>query len=187
MKKKMPLKDPLVALQFALYFNSFYVNTIDFYKEKTSSLLGLLCVTIIHVMGLYSLYCSGSVDTSPKSAADEKSGCRICKAEVAVRDHHCVYIGQCVGINNYRHFFSYLFYSYLTATTDIYQTYLLFINETLTWGGMYDVYSFWFKIRLLVFVLSAIWFTFFTGQLLAYQLYMILNGITAREHKKQTK
>lgn len=34
---------------------------------------------------------------------------------------------------------------------------------------------------------SGLWFAVFTGQLLAYQVYMILNGITAREHKKQSE
>lgn len=140
-------------------------------------------------MGVYSLYCSGSVNTAPAndSQKTDSSNCRTCKKEVAVRDHHCIYIGQCVGVNNYKHFFSYLFYSYLTATTNLYNSYHQLIKTPLSFKDMYEFYSFWFKLRFLVFTLSAIWFAFFTGQLIAYQLYMILNNMTAREHKKQCK
>lgn len=185
----MPFKDPLVLLQVVLFVNSFYVNAIDLYQGEAGSFLKLIALSIVHVMGVYSLYCSGSVDTAPNNEAQAKdaSACRNCKKEIATRDHHCVYIGQCVGVNNYKHFFSYIFYSYLASTTNIYHAYLHFTTSTMTFLQMYEFYSFWFKVRLVVFVLSALWFTFFTGQLMAYQLYMIANSMTAREHKKQTK
>jgi len=140
-------------------------------------------------MGVYSLYCSGSVDTAPVNEAHAKdsTACHTCKSQVAIKDHHCVYIGQCVGVNNYRHFFSYLFYSYLASATNIYQAYLHVTWSSLSVAEMYEFYNFWFKMRLAVYILSSLWFTIFTGQLLAYQLYMILNALTAREHKKQTK
>jgi hypothetical protein len=52
---------------------------------------------------------------------------------------------------------------------------------------MLRYYSWDFLARIFVFFGSGLWFAVFTGQLLAYQVYMILNGITAREHKKQSE
>lgn len=37
--------------------------------------------------------------------------CHACQINVAYADHHCPYIGKCVGINNYAHFYLSLVYS----------------------------------------------------------------------------
>lgn len=97
-----------------------------------------------------------------------------------VRDHHCVFLAQCVGKHNYKYFFSYLFWSYLTATTNIYQTYLHYTGSALSLKGMYRWYSSPFLIRLVVFLGTGLWFAFMTGQLLGYQVYTLLNDMTAR-------
>lgn len=77
----MPLKDPLVFLQVLLYINSFYINAVDCYTQETGSLVKLVFLSIIHVMGVYSLYCSGSVNTAPanESQKTDSSNCRTCK------------------------------------------------------------------------------------------------------------
>ena len=39
--------------------------------------------------------------------------CRACGVNVAYADHHCPYIGKCLGINNYAHFYIGMVYSLL--------------------------------------------------------------------------
>ena len=39
--------------------------------------------------------------------------CKICKAYIPYRDHHCPFTGNCIGLNNYSYFLLGLFYSVL--------------------------------------------------------------------------
>lgn len=39
--------------------------------------------------------------------------CKICKAHIPYRDHHCPFTGNCIGLNNYSYFLLGLFYSML--------------------------------------------------------------------------
>lgn len=55
----------LVILQLLLCVNSYYVSTIDF--KLTSSFFNLIFVTIIHIMYLYTLYCSCMTPTTPRN------------------------------------------------------------------------------------------------------------------------
>lgn len=60
----------LVWVQVVMYINSFYVNTIDLYlKEDRWPILKLSALAIIHVMGLYSLYCGVTVNNKPRTDA----------------------------------------------------------------------------------------------------------------------
>eukprot|EP00897_Mesotaenium_endlicherianum_P006666 jgi/Mesen1/6027/ME000308S05226 len=41
--------------------------------------------------------------------------CRVCRACVLDMDHHCPFIGNCVGANNQRHFVLFLFFAFLSC------------------------------------------------------------------------
>ena len=57
--------------------------------------------------------------------------CKFCKKCILKRDHHCIMVGNCVGFNNQRYFFMWLFYGFV---------YELF-GFILTYNYLYEVYS----------------------------------------------
>ena len=48
--------------------------------------------------------------------------CRVCRVNVAYADHHCPYIGKCLGVNNYAHFYIGLIYGLLGMLYTLYVT-----------------------------------------------------------------
>jgi hypothetical protein len=48
--------------------------------------------------------------------------CRVCRINVAYADHHCPYIGNCLGLRNYAHFFLGAIYSLLGLLYALYTT-----------------------------------------------------------------
>lgn len=51
-------------------------------------------------------------DKSVSIWTPRRSGyCKVCQAEIAYKDHHCPFTGNCVGLNNYSYFFLALVYS----------------------------------------------------------------------------
>ena len=48
------------------------------------------------------------------------SHCRVCKVCVSYRDHHCVFINNCIGFNNVQYFVSFLFWGSYAIIFDMY-------------------------------------------------------------------
>ena len=57
--------------------------------------------------------------------------CKFCKKCILKRDHHCIMVGNCVGFNNQRYFFMWLFYGLV---------YELF-GFMVTYNYLFEVYS----------------------------------------------
>lgn len=179
----------LIVLQLVAIINSLYMNVFDFSAISNNNFIYLFYIIFIHSSVLRALYHSAVVDTRPQSKDEEAQSinCRQCKQKVYIRDHHCVYIGQCIGKYNFKHFFSYLFFVYLITANNLSRT-VFFWNKVE--GSMLEFLSGmdWnFKGRLIYFIISGLFGIFFTGHLLAYQLYMILNEMTNFEHSKKIK
>lgn len=59
---------------------------------------------------------SGVKKVLPATSGQEntrKSSCKICEETIPYRDHHCPFTGNCIGLNNFSHFYLTLFYSML--------------------------------------------------------------------------
>lgn len=180
----------LIVLETIAISNSMYMNIFDFASSLTNnSFWFLLYLLFIHGSTFRSFYYSITTNTKPRNKEQEGGSinCRQCKHKVYIRDHHCVYIGQCVGKYNFKFFFSYLFFVYMVCANNMSRVYYLYNSID---GSVLEFLSGmdWnFKSRLLYFVISSIFGIFFTGQLFAYQIYMILNDMTNFEHAKKIK
>ena len=54
--------------------------------------------------------------TNDKNLPDNVEYCKLCKRYIVVRDHHCMFLGQCVDRENYIYFLSYVMYSYVLSS-----------------------------------------------------------------------
>ena len=61
--------------------------------------------------------------------------CLICQKCIDEFDHHCFWVGNCIGKNNYILFFFFLVYVILNILFNIGITIYFLINEIVSWGG----------------------------------------------------
>ena len=61
--------------------------------------------------------------------------CLICQKCVDEFDHHCFWVGNCIGKNNYTLFFTFLIYVSLNTLFNVGVTLYFLINEMTTWGA----------------------------------------------------
>jgi len=96
--------------------------------------------------------------------------CRVCRKCVHVFDHHCPFIGNCVGVGNYRWFFLYVV-NVLLAT-------LLFISTSVIYlkHAGFDLLVF----GTLLYILS---FALMVGALAVYHTQLIALNLTTNEHQ----
>lgn len=105
------------------------------------------------------------------------SHCSICDLCVEEFDHHCPWIGNCVGKRNYIHFFKFLLSTNLLALTGFSVSLAHAINK--------DVDNDEMIISIILVILLFIVLFFITG-LLAFHIYLVVSGMTTNEKIKET-
>ncbi|KAI5651528.1 DHHC palmitoyltransferase domain-containing protein [Phthorimaea operculella] len=166
----------------------FFVNILG------NLLMGIFVNT---TLGKYSKglkYC----DECKKDRPAESWHCSRCNFCVVRRDHHCYMMSRCIGLNNYRYFFLFMFHVFFSM---LYSTYYLYYFVSLITGkqsyyvllsvlrifapiaryniedplSFHDVY--------VVFLLLNIGLICWSGYYLNFHFKNMLMGLTSREYK----
>ena len=124
--------------------------------------------------------------------------CKICKKCIPKFDHHCYWLGGCIGELNYRKFYVYLIFQSLVNLKCFLYVYIyiyLYICILKFWIGMdlspykktiedqviySQEYGAFFTLSIILALL-----TLFTTSLLVFHSYLIVCGVTTWEYTKR--
>lgn len=107
----------------------------------------------------------------------------MCNKCVFRMDHHCFFVGQCVGDNNYAFFLSYVFLSYVMTLVNLFAIIPdLLAAVAFEWNELSTS-----LFELIIMLLAGGLFHFFTMVLMVQHFYYISNEITYLENRHGLK